>query len=230
MIKALLILLMTISLAHSAEVDTSSKLKKTLSKHLGEITQVNKSPIKGLFEVVTPERIFYADESGQYLIDGSLFDLNSRRNLTETRSRQLFAIDFTKLPLELAVKKVKGKGSRKMAYFTDPNCGYCKKLEHELQSIQDVTLYVFLYPLFDGSADKARAEWCSNDKIKAWDDLMLNGIQPAAEKCEMQIEKIMALGKKLKINGTPALIFANGVINPGYLPAEELEKALANNK
>lgn len=229
MFKTLLLGLLSISLAHAAETDTTTKLKGQLGKELGEITQINKSPIAGLYEVVTPDHIFYTDDSGQYLIDGSLFDIKNRRNITEARSRQLFAIDFSKLPLDLAVKKVKGNGSRKLAYFTDPNCGFCKKLERELQNVSDVTLYLFLYPIFDGSAEKVQAVWCSKDKVKAWDNLMLNGVQPAAGKCDAPTAKVMALGKKLKVNGTPALIFANGVINPGYMPAAELEKALDKN-
>ncbi|MFA5824405.1 MAG: DsbC family protein [Gallionellaceae bacterium] len=230
MFKTILLGLLSISLAHAAETDTASKLKDLLGKELGEITQVNKSPIAGMYEVVTSDRVFYADESGQYLIDGSLFDIKNRRNVTEARSRQLFAVDFSKLPLDLAVKKVKGNGSRKMAYFTDPNCGFCKKLERELQNVNDVTLYLFLYPIFDGSAEKVRAVWCSKDKVKAWDNLMLSGVQPAAGKCDAPIAKVMELGRKLKVNGTPALIFANGVLIPGYMPAAELDKALDNNK
>lgn len=230
MFRIFLLALLSISFAHAAETDITSKLKDTLSKHLGEVTQVNKSPVAGLYEVVTPDHIYYADENGQYLIEGSLFDLNSRRNITEARSRQLFAIDFSKLPLELALKKVKGNGSRKMAYFTDPNCGFCKKLEHELRNVSDVTLYLFLYPIFPGSAEKVQAVWCSKDKSKTWDNLMLNGISPAAGKCDVPTTKVLELGRKYKVNGTPALIFANGVINPGYMPATEIEKMLNNNK
>lgn len=230
MFRTLLLGLLTISLAHAAETDITAKLKSTLGKELGVITQINKSPVVGLYEVVTSDHVFYADESGQYLIDGSLFDIKNRRNLTDARMRQLFAVDFSQLPFDLAVKKVKGNGSRKLAYFTDPNCVFCKKLERELQNVNDVTLYLFLYPIFDGSAEKVRAVWCSKDKVKAWDNLMLNGVQPAAGKCDAPTAKVMELGKKLKVNGTPALIFANGVVNPGYMPAADLEKALDNNK
>jgi thiol:disulfide interchange protein DsbC len=230
MFRTLLLALFSISLAHAADNDTAAKLKDSLSKTLGEVTQVNKSPVNGLYEVVTGDHIFYSDENGQYIIDGSLFDLKNRRNITEARSRQLFAVDFAKLPLDLAIKKVKGNGSRKLAYFTDPNCGFCKKLEHELQSVDNVTLYLFLYPIFEGSAEKAQAVWCSKDKIKAWDNLMLNGVQPAAGKCDVPTNKVLELGHKLKVNGTPALIFANGMVNPGYMPAAELNKALDVNK
>ncbi len=235
MLKALLLLLLSVSFAQAAETDkTAASIKDSLHKNyeqlIGPVDQVNKTPMPGLYEVVTGDHIFYTDKSAQYLIDGSMFDLKLRRNLTEARSRVLFAVDFDKLPLELAVKKVKGDGSRKMAYFTDPNCGYCKKLEHELQNINDVTLYLFLYPIFDGSAEKVRGVWCSADKVKAWDDLMLNGVQPAEGKCDAPSAKVLELGKRLKVNGTPALIFANGVINPGYMPAAELDKALNNAK
>ena len=233
MFRTLLLLLLSVSLAHAAETDKTAAIKDTLQKNyeqlIGPVDQVNKSPIPGLYEVVTGDHIFYTDESGQYLIDGSLFDLKARRNITEARSQQLFAIEFDKLPLELAVKKVKGNGNRKMAYFTDPNCGYCKKLESELQNVNDVTLYLFLYPIFDGSAEKVQAVWCSKDKVKAWDNLMLKGERPAAGKCDAPTAKVMELGRKLKVNGTPALIFANGVINPGYMPAAALNKALDDN-
>ncbi len=235
MFRTLLLLLLSVSFAHAAETDTVlNSIKTTLQTDYGQligpVDQVNKSPIAGLYEVVTGDHIFYTDETAQYLIDGSLFDLKQRRNLTEARSKVLFAVDFSKLPLDLAIKKVKGNGSRKMAYFTDPNCGYCKKLEHELLNVTDVTLYLFLYPIFDGSAEKVRGVMCSKSPAKAWDNLMLNGVAPAKGTCEVQTDKVTALGKKLKVNGTPALIFANGQINPGYMPAADLNKALDSNK
>jgi thiol:disulfide interchange protein DsbC len=232
MLRTLLLLLLTISFAH-AETDKTASIKDTLQRNyeqlIGPVDQVNKSPIPGLYEVVTGDHIFYTDETAQYLIDGSMFDLKARSNLTEARSRQLFAIEFDKLPLDLALKKVKGNGKRKLAYFTDPNCGYCKKLEHELQNVSDVTLYLFLYPMFDGSAEKVQGVWCSKDKVKAWDDLMLKGVQPKAGKCDVPSAQVRQLGAKLKVNGTPALVFANGVINPGYMPAAALNQALDDN-
>ena len=234
MLKTLLLLLLSVSLAHAAETDkTAASIKNTLHKNyeqlIGPVDQVNKSPIPGLYEVVTGDHIFYTDKTAQYLIDGKMFDLKGRQNLTEARERQLFAVDFDKLPLDIAVKKVKGNGSRKMAYFTDPNCGYCKKLEHELQNVTDVTLYLFLYPIFEGSAEKVQNIWCSNDKVKTWDNLMLNNVQPAAGKCDAPSAKVLELGRKLRVNGTPALIFANGYVNPGYMPADALNKALDDN-
>lgn len=227
MLKALLLLLATsISCAYAGEADIKSTLQKRIPQ-IGQINQVSKSPVPGLYEVVTQDHLFYTDEKAQFLIDGAVYDLKNMRNLTEERSRKLFALDFSKLPLELAVKIVKGKGERKLAIFTDPNCGFCKKLEKELLQIDNVTLYQFLYPIFPGSEEKAHGVWCSKDRAKAWNDLMQNDISPAAGNCDTPTAKVLALGKKLKVNGTPALIFADGTINPGYLPAAELEKALS---
>jgi len=233
MFRTLLLLLLTISFAHAETDKTTASIKETMQKNyeqlIGPVDQVNKSPIPGLYEVVTGDHIFYTDKNAQYLIDGDMFDLKARKNITKDRSQQLFAIDFNQLPLDLAIKKVKGDGSRKLAYFTDPNCSYCKKLEQELKSVDNVTLYLFLYPIFDGSAEKVQGVWCSTDKAKAWDELMLNNVQPTAAKCDVPTTKVMELGRKLKVNGTPALIFANGVINPGYMPAANLNKALDDN-
>lgn len=232
MLRTLLLLLLSVSLAHAAD-DKSAAVKESLKKYqplIGPVDQVNPSPIAGLYEVVTGDHIFYTDEKVEVLIDGQMFDLANRRNLTEARARKLFAVEFDKLPLNIAVKKVKGNGSRKMAYFTDPNCGYCKKLEQELKNIDNVTLYLFMYPIFNGSAETVQAVRCSKDPAKAWDQLMLNGVKPKPATCKVPTEEVMALGRKLKVNGTPALIFANGVVNPGYLPADRLEQALNENK
>lgn len=222
----MLLLAVSVSCAHAGEAEIKNSLQKKVPQ-IGEISKISKSPVPGLYEVVTQDHLFYTDEKAQFLIDGAVFDLKTMRNLTEERSRKLFALDFSKLPLELAVKIVKGKGERKLAIFTDPNCGFCKKLEKELLQIDNVTIYQFLYPVFPGSEEKARAVWCSKDRAKAWDDLMHNDITPPAGNCDAPIAKVLALGRKLKVNGTPAIIFGDGTINPGYMPAAELEKALA---
>lgn len=225
MLKALLLFVASISIAYAGESEIKSTLHKKLPQ-IGQINQVSKSPVAGLYEVITQDHLFYTDDKAQFLIDGAVYDLKDMRNLTEERSRKLFALDFSKLPLELAVKKIKGKGERKLAIFTDPNCGFCKKLEKELKQIDNVTIYQFMYPVFPGSDEKVRAVWCSKDRVKAWDDLMQEDITPPAGNCDTPTAKVLALGRKLKVNGTPALIFADGTINPGYLPAAELEKAL----
>lgn len=225
MLKALLLFIATLSVAYAGDAEIKSALQKKVPQ-IGQINQVQKSPVPGLYEVITQDHLFYTDDKAQFLIDAAVYDLKTMRNITEERSRKLFALDFNKLPLELAVKQVKGNGSRKMAIFTDPNCGFCKKLEKELLQIDNLTIYQFMYPVFPGSDEKVRNVWCSKDRSKAWNDLMQNDIMPPAGNCDTPTEKVLALGRKLKINGTPGLIFADGTTNPGYMPAAELEKAL----
>ncbi|MDQ3267257.1 MAG: DsbC family protein, partial [Pseudomonadota bacterium] len=160
MIKLFLVLLISLSFSY-AHAD-AAKVKDLLQKNypqLGKIDKTNKANILGLYEVVAQDQLFYTDEKAQYLFSGSIIDLKTMRNLTEERSRKLFAIDFNSLPLELAVKKVKGNGQRKMAYFSDPNCGFCQKLEAELKNVDNVTLYLFMLSIFDGSDKKVQGVW-----------------------------------------------------------------------
>lgn len=220
-----LLFLLTSSASHAGEAEIRQSLQSKFP-NIGKLEHVVKTPYSGLYEIVVGDQLLYTDEQGQYLFDGSIIDVKTRTDLSDLRRHQLFAIEFDKLPLELAVKRVKGNGQRKMAYFTDPNCGYCKKLEKELTRVNNVTLYLFMYPIFPGSEEIVRNVRCSKDPIKAWDEQMQKGIAPANVSCKVPTDKIIALAKKLKVNGTPNLIFADGTQVPGYLPADELEKHL----
>lgn len=223
-----LLLCFAFTAVHAGEAEIRQSLQSKFP-NIGKLEHVVKTPYSGLYEVVVGEQLLYTDEQGLYLFDGNIIEVRSRTDLSEQRRHQLFAIEFDKLPLELAVKKVKGNGKRKLAFFTDPNCGYCKKLEKELARINDVTLYMFMYPIFPGSEEIVRNVRCAKDPVKTWDELMLKGIAPANVTCKVSTDKVIALGKKLKVNGTPNLIFADGTQIPGYLPAEELEKHLKEN-
>ncbi len=227
MFRTLLLLLAALFCfsAYADEANVKSILQKNYPQ-IGKVDKVYKAPYLGLYEVVADDQLFYTDEKAQYLIVGNIIDLKSGHNLTEERSHKLFAVDFHSLPLEIAVKRVKGNGERKMAYLTDPNCSYCKKLEGVLKNVDNVTLYRFLYPIFPGSEEKVRNILCSTDPNKTWEDWMLNGVVPPSGNCATQTEKVLALGKKLHVNGTPTLIFADGTQVPGYMPAADLEKAL----
>lgn len=224
-----LLLCLTFSSAHAGEAEIRQSLQSKFAG-IGKLEHIVKTPYSGLYEVVVGDQLLYTDEQGQYLFDGSIIEVKSRTDLTEQRRHALFAIDFNALPLNLAVKKVKGNGKRKMAYFTDPNCGFCRKLEKELSQVNDVTLYLFMYPIFQGSDEIVRNIRCSKDPVKAWDELMLQGKPPAPASCKTATGQVVALGKKLRINGTPNLIFADGTQIPGYLPAAELEKHLNAGK
>lgn len=225
------VLLMMILATSCAYADESAVRDRLLKKHpqLGQVDQVNKSPITGLYEVVTPEHVLYTDESGDYIISGNIWDLRTMRNITEERERALFSVDFDRLPFDLAMKEIKGNGKRKMFIFTDPNCFYCKRLEHELQQVSNVTIYRLMYPIFPGSDQKVHAVWCTKNKTRTWEKMMLQGTLPAkpsSPKCKYPIARAMEWGKKMRVNGTPALVFSNGVLVPGALPAAEIDKAL----
>ncbi|MBC7945739.1 MAG: DsbC family protein [Burkholderiales bacterium] len=195
-----------------------------------KVESVTKSPYPGLYEVVIEGQLVYADEGFNYLFDGSIIETKNLANLTEQRKQKLSAVKFDALPLDLAIKNVRGNGKRKLAVFSDPDCPYCKKIEKDLAKLKDVTIYTFLYPiesLHPNADEKAAAIWCSADRVKAWDDLMLRGIAPAADKaCKTPLAEIAQFGQKLKINGTPTLIFADGQRIPGAIPGEQIEKLL----
>ena len=223
LIALLLFTLMSSAIAGENEI---RQLLKSRFPNLGTIDHVGKTDYLGLYEITTDGQMYYVDENAQYLFDGHIIELSTKRDVTEESKRKLFAVDFNKLPLDIAVKRVKGNGKRKLAIFTDPNCSFCQRLEHEFEKVTDVTLYMFMYPIFPGSDEIVRNVRCSKNPLKAWDNWMQRGISPASAKCKTPTDQIMALGQKLHVNGTPNLIFANGIQFPGFLPAEELEKNL----
>ncbi len=196
-----------------------------------KIDSLQKTQYGELYEAVMEgNQIFYTDKNANYILVGNLIDAKTQRNVTEARMRDLTQVKFDTLPLAWAIKQVKGNGKRKMAVFSDPDCPFCKRLDAELAKVTDVTIYIFLYPiasLHPQSADKARAVWCASDRVKAWEDLMQKGIVPqTGGKCENPVEKIAELGSRLKVNGTPTIIFADGMRVPGMVPAANLEKLL----
>jgi thiol:disulfide interchange protein DsbC len=207
-------------------------IRKNLAERipqLQKIDEVNKTPISGLFEVrVNGSEIYYTDAEANYLVQGNLIDTREKRNLTEERVEKLMAIDFDSLPLKDAFTIVRGNGKRKLAVFEDPNCGYCKRFEKDLQKINNVTVYLFLYPILGpDSTEKSKNIWCAKDKIKAWNDWMISDITPAAANCDSAaIARNVALGRKFKITGTPTLIFADGSRVPGAVGADQVEKRL----
>ena len=201
------------------------------------VESVAKTPYSGLYEVVLKSgEIVYTDDQVSFIVDGSVIDAKTRKNVTQARQNQLAAIDFNTLPLEQAVKVVRGNGSRSIATFEDPNCGYCKKLVKELQTAKDVTIYTFLYPILSpDSIEKSKNIWCAKDRGQAWTDWMADAkvppAVPASAKCDSTvIDKNTVLGRKLRINGTPTIFLADGTRIGGYVSAAELEKSLAQVK
>jgi len=219
-------------LAVTARADnTEADVKKAIEAWLGgnfKVTSVRKAEFLGLYEVVVGGDVIYTNEKGTYVILGNIIDVKAQRNLTQERLAKLSQIKFSDLPLEMAIKQVKGNGKRLMATFEDPNCTYCRKLAHELQNVTDVTIYTFLFPILTpDSTDKAKAIWCAPDRAKAWNAYMLQGTAPDAAKCDTAVlDKVAALAQKLNVRGTPAVFLADGRRLPGFMPAPQLEQAL----
>lgn len=198
---------------------------------LSTIDEVTKSPLPGLWEVRVGTDLFYSDNDGRYFVQGSIFDTKVQRNLTEERQRKLLAVSFDNLPLKDAFAIVRGTGKRKVAIFEDPNCGYCKRFEQDLQKVDNVTIYLFLYPILgDDSLAKARNLWCAKDRGGAWLDWMLKGQlagQAQADCDTTALQRNVEFGRKYKINGTPTTVLADGSRVPGAMPLEQLEKLVA---
>jgi thiol:disulfide interchange protein DsbC len=213
-----------------------SALRKNLAERvpsLGKVDEISRAPVAGLFEIRVGTDIFYSDAEGNFLINGQIIDTRTRRNITEERTEKLLAINFDQLPLKDAFTVVRGNGKRKLAVFEDPNCGYCKSFERELQKIDNVTVYMFLFPILGpNSVERSRAHWCAKDKAKSWQDWMVRGEAPQrAENCDvMALARNVEFGKKHKITGTPTLIFADGSRVPGAIGAADIEKLLVANK
>ncbi len=223
--------------AGAAWAQDSAAIRKTIAERLPnfpKIDEISKTPIPGLYEIRVGADIYYSDEKGNYLIDGHLVDTASRTNLTQARIDKLTAIDPATLPVKDAIVWKQGTGARKLVVFADPNCGYCKRFERDLNDIKDVTVYTYLYPILGGdSPEKAKNIWCAKDRTAAWRDWMLNGTAPprAMGQCDASaLERNAELGQKHKINGTPALVFEDGKRVGGAMNAAALEKQLVASR
>ena len=212
-------------------VAEEAALKKSVQSHFpdNEIESLRKTPFLGLYEIVVGSELFYTDKNAEYFFFGHVIDTKTRVSLTNERLQEVMQarrIPLDSLPLEFAIKTVKGNGERTLAVFTDPHCPYCKSLEKDLVSVTDVTIYTLLYPVLNGSAKRATEIWCSDDRLKAWDDFMLRDIEPTGKDCETPISTLIQAGQKNKVNGTPTLIFADGTFVGGLIPAEQIEEKL----
>jgi thiol:disulfide interchange protein DsbC len=222
--------LFTLASAHAQSPETT--IRKNLAErlpNLPKIDEVRKTPMEGLFEVrANGTDIFYTDAKGDFLVQGNLIDTVGRRNLTEERTEKLLAIDFKTLPIKDAFTLVRGNGKRKLAVFEDPNCGYCKRFERDLQKVDNVTVYMFLYPILGAdSVDKSNNIWCAKNKAKAWHAWMLEDLTPPSASCDTAaVQRNVEFGRKAKITGTPTLVFADGSRVPGAINAQQVEKLL----
>ena len=236
MLKKYWLLLLTL-LAGAAHADEAS-LRKAIENAYPKMSveSIVKTPYAGLYEVYMNGQIVYTDEKFSFLIaEGHLVDSKTKKDVTTDRLADLSKIDFSSLPLDQAIKVVKGNGSRKMVVFSDPDCPFCKRLEqNELSNITDVTIYTFLMPLdqlHPDAANKAKAIWCSADRVKSWQDWVFNGQLPKkSANCDAPLDKVAALARKLGVTSTPTIFFADGKRMLGAYPAAEIERALVPSK
>jgi thiol:disulfide interchange protein DsbC len=210
-------------------------IRKALTQQFpgAQISSVKPTPYSGLFEVYLDGQLVYTDAKAQYIFDGNVIDLKTRTNLTQARLNQLQAIKWDSLPIGNALKTVKGTGARKLVVFSDVDCPYCRKFEAELDKVDNITVYTFLYPiegLHPRAVQMSKQIWCAPDRNKAWEDYITRNTVPNNDgKCANPIDATIALGQKLKVSGTPTLFFFNGQRIPGMVPAAQLEKLLAAN-
>ena len=221
-----------------------AEIQKAVESRLGiKVDSVTKAGYFGLYEVYADGNIFYTDEKVTAMLIGgdmirapqalNLIDLKTNRNITDERMRKLNAIKFSDLPLEQAIKQVRGNGKRVIATFEDPNCGYCKRLAKDLQKLENVTIYTFLYPILsEDSLKKSRQIWCAADRNRAWLDWIIDGKQPGGrDNCDTTaVSKNQEFGRRLNITGTPTIIFADGERIPGVVPLATLEQKLNQQK
>lgn len=215
-----------------AETPQEAAIRKLLEPRLGEgvkVDAITKTNYAGLYEVRMGSDIVYTDEKGQYIFAGNIFDTVNGTNYTKQRTEELLKIKFSDLPLDAAMKSVKGDGKRVMAIFEDPNCGYCKKFRHSLSQVPNLTVYTFMYNILaEDSETKSRNIWCSANRVKAWDDWMLNNKEApkAAASCKSPHEKVYELGRRLKVNGTPTIFYVDGTRSSGMVDIKTLEERL----
>ena len=220
--------------AAGAALAQEAAIRKALAERLPtlpKIDEISKSPIPGLYEVRIGFEIYYVDEKGDHLINGSIIDTKTRTNLTDARIDKLTAVEFSALPVKDAIVYKQGSGARKLAVFADPNCGYCKRFERDLLTLKDVTIYTFVYPILGPDSNvKSRDIWCAKDSGKAWRSWMIDGVAPTKVmgQCDTAaLDRNVEFGRKYRVQGTPALFFEDGTRRPGALPAAEVEKLLA---
>lgn len=221
--------------AYAADA-TETAIKKLIGQRLGagvKVESVTRTPYAGLYEVQVDGDVIYTDAKAQYLFIGRVVDAQTHRDFTREKIQAINKVNFADLPLELAIKTVRGNGKRIIAVFEDPNCGYCKRFQKTLQNVDNVTMYTFQYNILSqDSIEKSRNIWCAADPGKAWSDWMINGREaPAAPAaCNAPHEKVLALGQKMKVTGTPTIIFADGSRVPGAIDVKMLEQKFSTLK
>ena len=214
-----------------SEQQVRSELQKKIGANT-KIKSVSPSPIPGIYEVLVGNDVFYADASSKYLIQGEIIEIATGKNITEQKQADLNRIKWSELNPSNALKAVRDNGSRQLAIFSDPNCGYCKRLEKSLQQLDNVIIYTYLIPILSpDSAQKSKQIWCSADPQKAYIDWMINGVAPSGKgDCSTPLNKNMSFAKTYGITGAPTIFFADGSRFQGAMQITDIEKKFSSLK
>jgi thiol:disulfide interchange protein DsbC len=172
-----------------------------------EIGSIKPSVIPGYREVAVGGRIVYVSADGKYLMQGSLIDLASRENLTEASEAVIRRVDLDAVPRDRRIIFSPPNPKYRITVFTDIDCGFCRKLHTQMAEY-----------------NKAGIFWCASDRRKALTDAKAD--RPVAKKtCPNPISLDYALGRKIGVDGTPAIYTADGTQIGGYIaPAEMLAR------
>ena len=235
LLSALVVICITLLFSGIVNAQVEQQIKTEIQKRLGanvKVKSVTVAPVTGLYEVLVGNEVFYTDVAGKYLIQGEIIELATGKNITEQRQTDLNRIKWADLTQANAIKTVRGNGSRQLAVFSDPNCGYCKRLEKSMQQLENVTIYTYLIPILSAdSAQKSKQIWCSSDPYKSYIDWMLNGISPSGKTdCNTPLDKNLAFAKTYGITGTPTLFFTDGSRFPGAVQITDIEKKFSSLK
>lgn len=227
----LAVILLAAAFTVSADELAVRRMMEEKLRGSGQLESVQKMPFD-LYEVVvrSPDgpAIYYVDSRATVIIAGKVFDAMSGRNLTEERQRKLSAIKWESLPLQWAITSVRGSGRRKIAILSDPNCPYCKRFEEDLAKLDDITVHILPYAILSStSVRQAKAVWCSKDRAKAWNELMLRRIEPRPERdCDAPVEKLVEFGRGIGANATPTWFLESGERFSGAMPLEQVRRLL----
>jgi len=200
----------------------------------GKIDLIRPSEMEGLYEVIVGTNLYYASKDGRYLLNGSMLDLRSGRNITEVKKSGLRMGVINSLGEDQMIIFAADKVTDTITVFTDLDCPYCRLMHSKMKGYNDrgITVRYLLYPrdvVGSASYKKAVSVWCSRDKNQAFTDA--SNRKPVASKdCENPVSSYMSLGKQMGVSGTPTIFLETGDRLPGYVPPAELASRLQQFK
>jgi thiol:disulfide interchange protein DsbC len=216
----------------AADLTPEASLKKNYPKM--KVDHMQPSPIKGIYEVLTNEGLFYYAPESECVVLGDI--IRQGKNITQLRreeirqQREVIILGMVKaLPLDKALKI--GSGRHTVIEFTDPNCSYCRKAFQILSPREDITHYVFFYPLSKASADKVQHILCATDRVGAYKEAFSGQLdKKTLTPCESaEVTTLMKTHReqatRLGVEGTPFFIIDGHIVAGADIPA--IEKLLA---